>query len=73
MNKEELKKRIKEDCLYTSAALFKLIDQLDEPKPQLTNEWINSHLTDGHNVSMGEKVIYVEDLEDFLKGRDGHE
>lgn len=34
---------------------------------KLTQDWINNHLTDGHNVQMGEKVIYVEHLEDLIK------
>lgn len=41
----------------------------EDPKETLSKEWIDSHVTDGHNVSTSEKVIYVEDLDQLLKSK----
>ena len=41
------------------------IDQLDAPEV-LSKEWINKHITDGHNVNLGDKVIYADELDGVL-------
>ena len=47
------------------ADIFPLINQLDEPEV-LSKEWINKHITDGHNVNLGDKVIYADDLDGVI-------
>ncbi|WP_373752431.1 hypothetical protein [Jeotgalibaca porci] len=41
------------------------IDELDSPEV-LSKEWIDRHITDGHNVNLGDKVIYADDLDGVL-------
>ena len=45
-------------------AIFE-IEQLDEPEA-LSKEWIDKHITDGHNVNLGDKVVYADELDGVL-------
>lgn len=45
--------------------ILNIIDELD-PQEVLSKEWINKHITDGHNVNLGDKVIYADDLDGVL-------
>ena len=42
-----------------------VINRLDEPEV-LSKEWIDRHITDGHNVNLGDKVVYADELDGML-------
>ena len=45
--------------------IYNAIDQLDE-RETLSQEWIDEHITDGHNVNLGDKVVYADELDGVL-------
>ena len=53
------------DRAVSVTQVYDLIDQLDGTEV-LSKEWINKHITDGHNVILGEKVVYADDLDGVL-------
>lgn len=53
------------DSAVSVTQVYDLIDQLDGTEV-LSKEWINKHITDGHNVTLGEKVVYADELDGVL-------
>ena len=65
--KEEIWKQdivMNKGYIYTDD-LMSIINEVDEPEV-LSKEWIDEHITDGHNVNLGEKVVYADELDGLL-------
>lgn len=44
---------------------FNLMDEINNQEV-LSDKWIDEHITDGHNVNLGDKVVYADELDGVL-------